>query len=60
MTLTKHVKEKPVTNIALFHNGVDYFPSDESEAYIKKIRSHFRTYYDNKAVDDDKEAEHCE
>ena len=60
IVLTKHIKENPVTNIALFDNGVDYFPSNESESYIKKIRPHFWTYYDNKAVDDDEEAEHCE
>ena len=58
--LTKHVKQKPVANITLFDNGVDYFPSDESETYIKEIRPHFWTYYDNEAVDDDEEAEHGE
>ena len=60
ITLTEHVKKKPVANITLFDNCVDYFPSYESETYVKEIRPHFWTYYDNEAVDDDEEAEHCE
>ena len=32
--LTKHIKQEPVSHIALFDNGVDYFPADESETYV--------------------------
>jgi putative heme iron utilization protein len=32
--LAKHIKQEPVSHIALFDNGVDYFPADESETYV--------------------------
>ena len=58
--LTKHIEEKPVSNVTLLNNGVDYFPSYESEAYVQKIRPHFWTYYNYETVDNNQEAEHCE
>ena len=58
--LTEHVKKKPVANITLFDNCVDYFPSYESKTYVEEIRPHFWTYDDNEAVDNDEEAEHGE
>ena len=58
--LTQHVKEKPVSNIALFDYGVNDFSPNESESDVEQVGSHLWTNNDDNSVDNNKEAKNAE
>lgn len=38
--LAQHVKEEPITHLALFNKGVDHFSFDQSESNVEQVSSH--------------------
>ena len=54
--LTEHVKEEPVSDVALLHDRVDHLSPDEPEPDVQEVCAHLRADDNDDPVDDDEEA----
>ena len=59
LSLTKHVEKEPVSNVALFDNGVYDLSPDEPEPDVEEIGPHLGADDNNEPVHDHQKAKHC-